>query len=57
MEDAVFNSLHDRFKAHPEVARLLPELERAVSAGELPPLVAAARLLRVFFGEDIDTLE
>ena len=43
-------SLIAAFKKHPEVARDLPELERAVTAGDLPAAAAARRLLRTFLG-------
>jgi LAO/AO transport system kinase len=36
--------LHD-FRAHPAVARALPEMIEAVAAGRLAPAVAAERLL------------
>jgi LAO/AO transport system kinase len=41
-------SLTVAFKSHPQVARDLPELERAVTAGELPAAAAARRLLQTF---------
>ncbi len=56
MFDTMFGSLRDKFLMHPEVAAALPAMERAVQAGELPPLLAANRLLRLFFGEDVQTL-
>ena len=36
------------FRADPEVSRLLPELERAVVAGELSPTTAAGQMLESF---------
>jgi LAO/AO transport system kinase len=45
-------SLTAAFKAHPDVARDLPELERAVTAGDLPAAAAARRLLRTFLGQE-----
>lgn len=41
----VEDRLLDGFRNDPEVDRLLPEIERAVRAGELPPTTAADRLL------------
>ena len=32
-------------KNHPQIKALVPELERAVSEGKLPPTVAAQRLI------------
>ncbi|MBK1698493.1 methylmalonyl Co-A mutase-associated GTPase MeaB [Rhodovibrio salinarum] len=43
-------SLIAAFKKHPEVARDLPELERAVTRGDLPAAAAARRLLKTFLG-------
>ncbi|MBK1670006.1 methylmalonyl Co-A mutase-associated GTPase MeaB [Rhodovibrio sodomensis] len=48
-------SLIAAFKKHPEVARDLPELERAVTAGDLPAAAAARRLRRTFLGHAPDT--
>jgi len=45
-------SLIAAFKKHPQVARDLPELERAVTAGDLPAAAAARRLLRTFLGRE-----
>jgi LAO/AO transport system kinase len=56
MRDSIDNALQDRFRAHPGVAKLLPELEREVASGALPPLLAAQRLLEAFFNENISTL-
>lgn len=56
MRDSISQSLQDRFRTHDAVAELLPVLERAVSSGELPPLLAAQRLLEAFFEEEISTL-
>jgi len=38
------------FRAHPDVARLLPDLEAAVMAGRITPAAAARRLLQAFLG-------
>jgi LAO/AO transport system kinase len=56
MRDSIAHSMQDRFRAHERVARMLPDLEREVAAGTLPPLLAAQRLLEVFFNERISTL-
>ena len=56
MRDSIAQSLQDRFRAHEGVARLFPELETLVASGELPPLLAAQRLLETFFDEQISTL-
>lgn len=45
-------SLIAAFKKHPEVARDLPELEKAVTAGDLPAAAAARRLLHTFLGRE-----
>lgn len=42
--------LRHALKAHPEVQRALPEVERAVLDGTLAPTTAAARLLAAFLG-------
>jgi len=47
----VQDHLHSKFKAHPKVKALLPELEKAVMAGELPATTAASQLLDAFFGK------
>ncbi len=44
----IHDELEERFARHPEVARLLPELEREVEAGRLSPSEAAARALEAF---------
>ncbi|MCW5751628.1 MAG: methylmalonyl Co-A mutase-associated GTPase MeaB [Alphaproteobacteria bacterium] len=44
-------SLMDAFRAHSGVARLLPEVETAVTEGRLTPSQAVARLLAAFRGE------
>ena len=41
-------TLQRRFRRHPEVAALWPELERAVAEGEAAPQIAAARALTAF---------
>ena len=41
-------------KGHPAVHRQLEELEEGVRAGEVPPTVAAHRLLQAFTGNDIE---
>ena len=51
MEDTIHDSLRDRFKAHPRVAALLPDLERRVLDGTLPAVSAAQQLLDAFFTE------
>lgn len=45
MRATVQQELERRFYQEPRVQRLLPEMEKAVEAGELPPTVAARRLL------------
>jgi LAO/AO transport system kinase len=42
------DELLDAFRRRPSVAELLPELEARVTAGELPPGLAARRLLKAF---------
>ncbi|MCX7176277.1 MAG: methylmalonyl Co-A mutase-associated GTPase MeaB [Proteobacteria bacterium] len=42
------SGLHARFRQHPSVRRELPELATAVEAGEMPPTLAAERLLDCF---------
>jgi LAO/AO transport system kinase len=42
------DTLLARFRRHPEVAKALPEAERAVMAGETTPGLAAERLLKAF---------
>ena len=42
------SGLHSRFRKHPSVRHELPGLATAVEAGELPPAVAAERLLDCF---------
>lgn len=56
MHDSIRQALQDRFHAHAEVSALLPALEHEVSAGRLPALLAAQRLLESFFDEEISTL-
>ena len=47
----VKDHLNTLFHRHPDVKKLLPELERAVMKGELPASTAANRLIDVFRGE------
>ncbi len=56
MQESIAQSLQDRFRAHPGVSAMLPQLKREVAAGTLPPLLAAQRLLEAFFNEEISTL-
>lgn len=56
MHDTIRQSLHEHFAAHAGVAALLPELERRVAEGALPPLLAAQRLLETFLGGNVSTL-
>jgi LAO/AO transport system kinase len=56
MHDTIRQSLHEHFAAHAGVAALLPELERRVAEGSLPPLLAAQRLLETFLGDNVSTL-
>jgi GTPase len=56
MLETIYTALQDRFISHKDVVSMLPDLERAVQSGELPPLVAANQLLRLFFNEDVQTL-
>ena len=44
-------TLLERLREHPGVRERLPELERAVRAGALPPTVGARRLLESFLGQ------
>ena len=48
MRAMVDDALRERFLAHPAVRERLPELERAVMAGELPAASAAKALLDAF---------
>ncbi len=50
MWSLVEEGLHRAFRSHPEVARQLPELERAVEALEATPAQAARTLLAAFEG-------
>ncbi len=43
-------TLLERLREHPGVRERLPQLERAVRAGELPPTLGARRLLECFLG-------
>jgi LAO/AO transport system kinase len=54
MRDAITEALRDRFHANRRVSEMLPGLEHAVSAGDLPPLLAARRVLDAFFRDRID---
>ncbi|MBN1446504.1 MAG: methylmalonyl Co-A mutase-associated GTPase MeaB [Bacteroidetes bacterium] len=56
MHDSIAQSLQDRFRGHAGVAHVMAEMEKQVSRGELPPLLAAQRLLETFFNEEISTL-
>lgn len=56
MHDTIRETIRDRFVAHEGVAAELGEVERQVAAGEVPPLLAAQRLLEIFFGEEFSTL-
>jgi LAO/AO transport system kinase len=56
MHESIKQALQDRFREHPGVASLLPRLEKEVSTGEQPALLAAQRLLETFFDEEISTL-
>ncbi|MCB2203623.1 methylmalonyl Co-A mutase-associated GTPase MeaB [bacterium] len=56
MQESIAASLQDRFETHPSVAAMLPELKKRVADGTLPPLLAAQRLLEIFFDEEISTL-
>src|SRR3546814_20966869 len=47
----VADGLMRRFKAHPEVARELEALERAVRSGRTTPTAAARRLVGLFSSE------
>ncbi len=49
MRSAVLNELQDAFERHPAVRSSLPELERQVLDGTIPPAVAARQLLKAFF--------
>ncbi|MGH3623935.1 MAG: methylmalonyl Co-A mutase-associated GTPase MeaB, partial [Sciscionella sp.] len=44
----VREQLLGRLRTHPRVRELVPELERAVAAGELPATLAAERILTAF---------
>ncbi|HJL17266.1 MAG TPA: methylmalonyl Co-A mutase-associated GTPase MeaB [Sandaracinaceae bacterium LLY-WYZ-13_1] len=48
MWHAVEDELTSRLRTHPEVEAVRAELERAVRAGELPPTLAATRILERF---------
>ncbi len=56
MHDTIRESLRDHFFAHAEVAAMREELEGQVANGDVPPLLAAQRLLETFFGEEISPL-
>ncbi|MFZ1729657.1 MAG: methylmalonyl Co-A mutase-associated GTPase MeaB [Bacteroidota bacterium] len=55
MHESIRHTLQDRFRAHPGVGALMSRLEGKVSAGEMPALLAAQRLLETFFDEEIST--
>lgn len=44
----VRDGLEHQLRAHPGVRSAVPDLEKAVLAGELPPALAAQRLLETF---------
>jgi len=46
-------TLVERLREHPGVRELLPELERAVRSGVLPPTVGARRLIECFLGQPV----
>jgi LAO/AO transport system kinase len=48
MHSLIEQQLRERFRAHPEIVRLLPELEAEVMAGRVPATAAARRLLDLF---------
>jgi len=50
------SGLHGRFRKHPSVRRELPALATAVEAGELPPALAAERLLDCFKEQNLEPL-
>lgn len=50
MWNEVEETLTRAFRSHPEVARRLPELERAVTDGSIPAAAAARELLQLFLG-------
>jgi LAO/AO transport system kinase len=56
MHESIRQELQSRFHTHAEVAALLPGLEREVSSGRLPALIASQRLLETFFDEEISPL-
>ncbi|MBL7033490.1 MAG: methylmalonyl Co-A mutase-associated GTPase MeaB [Candidatus Delongbacteria bacterium] len=48
MHSLVWEQLQEEFHRHPQVEQQLPELERAVAAGELTATEAASRLINAF---------
>ncbi len=50
MWSEISDELLTRLRAHPAVAGAVPELERAVAAGDLPAAAAARRVLDAFLG-------
>jgi LAO/AO transport system kinase len=50
----VTDQLRVRLRTHPEVRELVPELERAVRAGELTSALAADQILRAFLPDGTD---
>lgn len=53
MWSEVDDTLREAFRAHPDVAGTLPDLERAVIEGRTPPAAAARVLLKAFLGRDV----
>jgi LAO/AO transport system kinase len=51
----VTDQLHARLRTHPDVRELVPELERAVRAGELTAALAADQILRSFLPDGTDS--
>jgi LAO/AO transport system kinase len=51
--DTVRDRLLDRMRENPDVRSLVPEIEDAVRRGELPPSLAADRVLFAFLGEGL----
>ena len=50
----VTDQLRARLRTHPDVSELVPELERAVRAGELTAALAAEQILRAFLPDRTD---
>ena len=51
--DTVRDRLLDRMRENPDVRSLVPEIEDAVRRGELPPSLAADRVLFAFLGDGL----